>query len=52
MTRDEFLALALRNPANVAITDALLELALPDAWRGVSSTAPRRTQTLPSVAAA
>ena len=32
MTRDEFLALALRNPVNVAITDALLELALPDAW--------------------
>jgi hypothetical protein len=32
MTRDEFLALALKNPSNVAITDALLELALPDAW--------------------
>ena len=32
MTRDEFLALALKNPCNVAITDALLELALPDAW--------------------
>ena len=32
MTRDEFLALALRNPVNIAITDALLQLALPDAW--------------------
>jgi uncharacterized protein len=32
MTRDEFLALALKNPCNVAIADALLELALPDAW--------------------
>ncbi|WP_027521446.1 nucleotidyltransferase family protein [Bradyrhizobium sp. Ec3.3] len=32
MTRDEFLALALRNPVNVAITDALAQLALPDAW--------------------
>jgi hypothetical protein len=32
MTRDEFLALALQNPVNVAITDALLQLALPDAW--------------------
>jgi hypothetical protein len=32
MTRDEFLALALKNPCNVAITDALHELALPDAW--------------------
>ncbi|MBR0714168.1 nucleotidyltransferase family protein [Bradyrhizobium liaoningense] len=32
MTRDEFLALALQNPNNVAITDVLFELALPDAW--------------------
>ena len=32
MFRDEFLALALRNPVNVAITDALVQLALPDAW--------------------
>jgi hypothetical protein len=32
MNRDEFLALALQNPNNVAITDALLHLALPDAW--------------------
>ncbi|MBW7975006.1 nucleotidyltransferase family protein [Bradyrhizobium sp. BR 10289] len=32
MTRDEFLALALRNPVNVAITDELARRALPDAW--------------------
>src|SRR5215207_8963448 len=32
MTRDEFLSLALRNPVNVAIADALLRLELPDAW--------------------
>jgi hypothetical protein len=32
MTRDEFLTLALRNPVNAAIADALLRLALPDAW--------------------
>ncbi|MGX9426043.1 MULTISPECIES: nucleotidyltransferase family protein [Bradyrhizobium] len=32
MTRDEFLAAALRNPANAAIADELLRLALPDAW--------------------
>ncbi|WP_284268086.1 nucleotidyltransferase family protein [Bradyrhizobium iriomotense] len=32
MDRDAFLALALKNPVNVAITDALAQLALPDAW--------------------
>ncbi|SFI56187.1 nucleotidyltransferase family protein [Bradyrhizobium sp. cf659] len=32
MNRDEFLALALRNPVNVTIIDALARLALPDAW--------------------
>lgn len=32
MTRDQFLALALRNPVNAAISDELLALALPDAW--------------------
>lgn len=32
MSRDEFLALALRNPVNVAIADALAKLAAPDAW--------------------
>lgn len=32
MTRDEFVALALRNPVNVAILDTLPALALPDAW--------------------
>jgi hypothetical protein len=32
MTRDEFLAAALRNPINAIIADALFELALPDAW--------------------
>ncbi|MBA2397291.1 MAG: nucleotidyltransferase family protein [Bradyrhizobium sp.] len=32
MTQDEFLNLALRNPANKLIAEELLELALPDAW--------------------
>ena len=32
MTRDEFLASALRNPVNDTIADALFRLALPDAW--------------------
>ncbi|WP_420968465.1 nucleotidyltransferase family protein [Bradyrhizobium sp. B120] len=32
MTLDQFLAAALRNPANQAITDELHRLALPDAW--------------------
>jgi hypothetical protein len=32
MNRDEFLTLALRNPVNAAIADALAQLALPDAW--------------------
>lgn len=32
MGKDEFLALALRNPANAAILDGLHRLALPDAW--------------------
>ncbi|MCW1994494.1 hypothetical protein ABIE85_007287 [Bradyrhizobium diazoefficiens] len=32
MNRDEFLALALRNPVNVTIIDELAQLALPDAW--------------------
>ncbi len=32
MTRDEFLARALRNPANAAILDTLPALGLPDAW--------------------
>src|SRR5438874_5544292 len=32
MNRDEFLALALRNPVNVTIIDELARLALPDAW--------------------
>jgi hypothetical protein len=32
MTRDEFVALALRNPINVAIAGELARLALPDAW--------------------
>jgi len=32
MTRDEFLALALKNPVNTAIIDELATLALPDAW--------------------
>ncbi|MGH6711321.1 MAG: nucleotidyltransferase family protein [Bradyrhizobium sp.] len=32
MTQDEFLDLALRNPANKRIAEKLFELALPDAW--------------------
>src|SRR5512133_2793070 len=32
MNRDEFLALALRNPVNVTIIDVLAQLDLPDAW--------------------
>jgi hypothetical protein len=32
MDKDQFLAAALRNPANPAIADALFRLALPDAW--------------------
>jgi len=32
MTRDEFLSLALRNPANRIIAEKLFELALPDCW--------------------
>jgi hypothetical protein len=32
MNKDEFLAAALRNPANQIIADELFELALPDAW--------------------
>ena len=32
MNQSEFLALALRNPVNAAITDELFRLALPDAW--------------------
>ncbi|WBL79541.1 nucleotidyltransferase family protein [Bradyrhizobium xenonodulans] len=32
MNRDEFLALALKNPVNTAIIDELAALALPDAW--------------------
>jgi hypothetical protein len=32
MTRDDFVATALRNPANTTIADELLRLALPDAW--------------------
>lgn len=32
MTQSEFLALALRNPVNAAISEKLLRLALPDAW--------------------
>lgn len=32
MNQSEFLAAALRNPVNVAISDELLRLALPDAW--------------------
>jgi hypothetical protein len=32
MTQDEFLSLALRNPANKIIADELFRLALPDAW--------------------
>jgi hypothetical protein len=32
MDKDEFLAIALRNPVNEAIARELFELALPDAW--------------------
>jgi hypothetical protein len=32
MTSDEFIELALSNPANRAIVDAIAELVLPDAW--------------------
>ncbi|MEO8321607.1 MAG: nucleotidyltransferase family protein [Bradyrhizobium sp.] len=32
MDRNEFLTLALRNPANEIIADKLFQLALPDAW--------------------
>jgi hypothetical protein len=32
MNRDQFLAAALRNPANEIIADELFRLALPDAW--------------------
>src|SRR5436853_7716325 len=32
MTQDEFIAAALRNPANKIIVDELFHLALPDAW--------------------
>ena len=32
MNRNEFLALALRNPVNKIIADELFKLALPDAW--------------------
>ena len=32
MNRDQFLAVALRNPANQSIADELFRLALPDAW--------------------
>jgi len=32
MNRDQFLAAALRNPANQIIADELFELDLPDAW--------------------
>ena len=32
MTSDEFLSLALRNPANAIIAEKLYELALPDSW--------------------
>ncbi|TYM00416.1 nucleotidyltransferase family protein [Bradyrhizobium rifense] len=32
MNEDRFLALALKNPVNVAILDELQRLALPDAW--------------------
>src|SRR5690348_15494103 len=34
MTQDEFIAAALRNPANKNIVDALFHLALPDALLG------------------
>src|SRR5262245_47393448 len=32
MTKDEFIAAALRNPANKIIADEMFHLALPDAW--------------------
>jgi hypothetical protein len=32
MNRNDFLALALRNPVNAAIADELFDLGLPDAW--------------------
>ena len=32
MNQTEFLAAALRNPVNAAVSDELLRLALPDAW--------------------
>lgn len=32
MGKDDFLALALQNPVNAAISDELQRLALPDAW--------------------
>jgi hypothetical protein len=32
MDRDRFLALALKNPVNVAVVDELMRLELPDAW--------------------
>lgn len=32
MTQEEFIAAALRNPANKVIVDELFHLALPDAW--------------------
>jgi hypothetical protein len=32
MNKDDFLALALRNPVNAAIADELFQLALPDGW--------------------
>jgi hypothetical protein len=32
MTQSEFLAAALRNPVNAAVSDELFRLALPDAW--------------------
>lgn len=32
MTQDEFIAAALRNPANRVIVDELFHMALPDAW--------------------
>ena len=32
MNQSEFLAAALRNPVNAAISDELFRLALPDAW--------------------
>ena len=32
MTKNEFLAAALRNPVDEAIVEELFQLALPDAW--------------------